>query len=95
MTNEMTFREAIGLFRSIYRRFEKVEGRPWGAEGATIELVKQVGELAKLVMLAEGYYFSGREQLPGYHASVDSIAAFAVAGACVVVLSRGECCCGR
>ncbi len=41
-------------------RFEKIEGRPWGLEGAMIELSKQVGDLAKLVMVEEGYYFPGR-----------------------------------
>ena len=69
MSNEMTFREAIELFRRVYHRFEKIEGKPWGAEGATIELMKQVGELAKHIMIAENYYFPGRENLPGYETS--------------------------
>lgn len=53
---EMTFQEAIDLFRQVYKRFEKVEGKPWGVEGATIELAKQVGDLAQLVMVKENYY---------------------------------------
>ena len=57
---DMTFHEAIALYRTIYHRFETIEGRPWGAEGAMIELMKQVGELAKYVMVAEYYYFAGR-----------------------------------
>jgi NTP pyrophosphatase (non-canonical NTP hydrolase) len=65
----MTFREAIELFRPIYQRFEKLQNRPWGVEGAMIELSKQVGELAKLVMVTEGYYFAQRNQLPQYQAS--------------------------
>ena len=69
----MTFQEAIELFRSVYHRFEKIERRPWGAEGATIELVKQVGELAKHVMVIERFYFAGREKLPGYEANEDII----------------------
>lgn len=73
MSDEMTFREAIELFLAVKRRFEKIEGRPWGAEGAMIELVKQVGELAKHVMVAENYYFSGRERLPGYETSREII----------------------
>lgn len=52
----MTFQEAIKLYRDIYKRFEIVEGRPWGINGATIELSKQVGDLAKLIMLKENYY---------------------------------------
>lgn len=63
MSSEMTFREAVELFLAVKRRFEKIEGRPWGAEGAIIELIKQVGELAKHIMVAEKYYFPGREQL--------------------------------
>jgi NTP pyrophosphatase (non-canonical NTP hydrolase) len=52
----MTFHEAIQLYRDIYKRFEKVEGKPWGINGATIELSKQVGDLAKLIMIKENYY---------------------------------------
>jgi len=44
------------IVRSQYERFKEIEGRTWGVEGATIELVKQVGELAKYVMVTEGYY---------------------------------------
>ncbi|MBI4675796.1 MAG: hypothetical protein HY741_29505 [Chloroflexi bacterium] len=62
----LTFQQAIDLFRQIYRRFEKIEGRPWGIEGSVMELVKQVGELAKHVMVAEKYYFTGRETIKGY-----------------------------
>lgn len=47
MANAMTFREAIELFRLVYQRFEKIEGRPWDTEGAMIELINQVGELVK------------------------------------------------
>ena len=54
---EMSFNEAIDLYRSVYKRFEKIEKRPWGAEGAVIELAKQVGDLARCVMIAEKYYF--------------------------------------
>ncbi len=63
--NELTFREAIDLFQ-VFHRFEKIEGKPWGVEGAMIELVKQVGELAKHIMVAEHYYFAGREKMRGY-----------------------------
>ena len=66
MPNDMTFQEAIDLFRSVYKRFEKVEQRSWGVEGATIELVKQVGELAKHIMVAERYYFEARDTMPQY-----------------------------
>ena len=54
---DMSFNEAINLYRDIYKRFEKIEGRSWGAEGAVIELSKQVGDLAKCIMIQEKYYF--------------------------------------
>jgi hypothetical protein len=45
MPTDITFKEAIALFQSIYPRFEKIQGRSWGVEGAMIELSKQVGDL--------------------------------------------------
>ncbi len=73
MADEMTFREAIELARSISRRFERIERRPWGVEGAMIEMMKQVGELAKYVMSAEHYYPVQRDQMPAYRADLDTI----------------------
>jgi len=60
---EITFKEAIELANSIIERFKKIEGKEWGIDGAMIELSKQVGELSKLVMNYEGYYFKDREKL--------------------------------
>ncbi len=73
MAHEMTFREAIELFLKNKRRFEKIEQRPWGAEGAMIELMKQVGELAKHIMVIEKYYFAAREKMPGYETTKEII----------------------
>ncbi|NKB67871.1 MAG: hypothetical protein GKR89_12490 [Candidatus Latescibacteria bacterium] len=70
MTTPMTFAHAIDLYRSIYKRFSAIEQRPWGAEGAVIELTKQVGELARHIMVAEGYYYKNR---PGYSAEKEGI----------------------
>lgn len=57
------------------KRFEKIEGRPWGVEGALIELAKQVGDLSALVMTKEGYYFNDREQYSDkYSKNTDDIA---------------------
>ena len=69
----MSFDKAVDLYRSVYRRFQKIEGRPWGAEGNVMELLKQCGELAKYVMIKEGYYFSGRENLPGYQVNREKL----------------------
>jgi len=54
---DMSFQEAVDLYRDVIRRFEKIEKRPWGVEGAMMELTKQVGELAKHIMQQEDYYF--------------------------------------
>jgi NTP pyrophosphatase (non-canonical NTP hydrolase) len=61
MPHDISFQQTIELYRAVYQRFSKIEGRPWGAEGATIELVKQVGEMAKYVMVMERYYFPQRQ----------------------------------
>lgn len=73
--NDQTFNDALGAIKSSIKRFEKIEGKPWGVEGALIELAKQVGQLSALVMNREGYYFPDREKLSdNYAASDDRIA---------------------
>ncbi len=42
-----TFSEMIEMYRDVVRRFHKIELNEWNAQGAVIELVKQVGELSK------------------------------------------------
>jgi NTP pyrophosphatase (non-canonical NTP hydrolase) len=72
---EQSFEDQINEIRKSIARFEKIEGKKWGAEGAVIELAKQVGDLSALVMNQEGYYFSGRDKLSDkYASSKDSIA---------------------
>ena len=44
------------MYKEVVQRFNKIELQEWKAEGAMIELVKQVGELAKQVMIKERYY---------------------------------------
>lgn len=51
-----TFAEMENMYRDIAGRFSKIELQEWKAEGAMIELSKQVGELAKQVMIKEKYY---------------------------------------
>lgn len=53
---DMSFYEAVDLYREVYKRYEKVEGKPWGINGAMIELAKQVGDLSACVMKKENYY---------------------------------------
>ena len=52
----MTFAEMEEMYKKVVRRFNKIELQEWNAEGAMIELSKQVGELAKQVMIKEKYY---------------------------------------
>jgi len=63
MNQNVSFKDAINHTKDIIKRFEKIEGKPWGVEGAIIELQKQVGELAKFVMVQEKYYFADRDKL--------------------------------
>ena len=75
MDDEMSFRDAIKLAEGIIERFEKIEGRKWGAEGSLIELQKQVGELSRLIMVHEKYYFSDRDKIDRqYEADKEKIA---------------------
>lgn len=53
---EKTFKEMEKMYRDITERFRRIELKEWNAEGAMIELSKQVGELAKQVMIKEKYY---------------------------------------
>ena len=51
-----TFKEMQEMYEGIVQRFSQIELQEWKAEGAMIELSKQVGELAKQVMIKEKYY---------------------------------------
>jgi len=51
-----SFAEMQEMYKEIVKRFNKIELQDWKAEGAMIELSKQVGELAKQVMIKEKYY---------------------------------------
>jgi len=73
--SDQTFEDAITDIRHTVSRFQKIEGKPWGVEGAVIELAKQVGQLSALVMNREGYYYADREkENENYEASDDKIA---------------------
>lgn len=54
--------DTIAQIQKYIKRFEKIQGKQWGVEGAVIELAKQVGQLSALVMNREGYYFKDREK---------------------------------
>ena len=72
---QQSFEDALTAIRNSVKRYQKIEGKPWGVEGATIELAKQVGQLSALVMNREGYYYADREKLSAnYDATNDRIA---------------------
>jgi len=56
MENRKSFQEVVADTRALIAEFEKREQKKWGIEGAMIELMKQVGELSRSVMLKEKYY---------------------------------------
>ena len=66
-----SFEGIVGEIKKTISRFQKIEGKEWGIEGATIELAKQVGQLSALVMNREGYYYSERERLSSDYDSTD------------------------
>ena len=72
MSNK-TFQEVLSRSLEVLSAFQKVEKKPWGAEGAIIELMKQVGKLSKLIMVTEGYYMAGRDTLTQYQSSKEKI----------------------
>ena len=65
---DITYEDAITQGREVLARLERNHPRPWGAEGAFIELAKQVGDLAKQVMVMDGYY-GERENKDRYRSS--------------------------
>lgn len=72
--SDLTFKEITQKTTEVIEAFEKVEQRKWGAEGSMIELMKQVGELSKNVMMLENYYLAGKKDDPNYNnASKDEI----------------------
>lgn len=68
------FSALVKQTNEMINKFQDVEQKPWGVEGAMIELSKQVGDLAKMVMVAEKYYLQSRGSNKEYEASPKKIA---------------------
>ncbi len=64
----------LELARRVIAGFDARERRPWTIEAATIELAKQVGDLARHIMVAERYYLPDRDVDPNYATTKDEIA---------------------
>jgi NTP pyrophosphatase (non-canonical NTP hydrolase) len=71
---EYTFKELIEMTRKVIAAFDEVEQRPWTIEVTMIELMKQVGDLSKHVMMMEKYYLQDRADDPNYQTSIEDIA---------------------
>jgi NTP pyrophosphatase (non-canonical NTP hydrolase) len=69
-----TFDELLAMARQVIAGFDERNRRPWSIEAATIELAKQVGDLARHVMMAERYYLPDRDADQRYATTKDEIA---------------------
>lgn len=74
MKKRYTFQKIIKLTQYVIKEFEKKEQKPWKAEGSLIELSKQVGDLARYVMVREKYYLPEREKELNYRGANKDIA---------------------
>jgi NTP pyrophosphatase (non-canonical NTP hydrolase) len=74
LENAYTFGDLVNITQRVIREFDAVEQRPWSIEATMIELMKQVGDLARRVMMAEHYYLPDRSRAPDYETNVDDIA---------------------
>ena len=74
MNKKYTFQELIEITKKVIKEFDKVEQRKWNIEATMVELVKQVGDLAKHVMMFEKYYMKKRENDPKYKTTKEDIA---------------------
>jgi NTP pyrophosphatase (non-canonical NTP hydrolase) len=74
MDTTYTFQELIEITRRVVAAFDAVEQRPWTIEATMIELMKQVGDLSKHIMMYEGYYLQDRATDSNYQTSKEDIA---------------------
>jgi NTP pyrophosphatase (non-canonical NTP hydrolase) len=68
-----TFAELVAITRRVAAAFDEVERRPWTIEVTALELVKQVGDLSRRILAAEGYYLADRDQRAEYAARPEDI----------------------
>ncbi len=74
MDKAYTFHDLIAITRQVIAEFDCTEQRPWTIEATMIELMKQLGDLAKHVMMFERYYLPDRAQQPAYATTTAKIA---------------------
>lgn len=73
MTTPRTFAELVAINRTVAAAFDQAERRPWSIEVIVLELAKQVGDLSRRVLSAEGYYLADRDRRTEYAGQVDDI----------------------
>jgi NTP pyrophosphatase (non-canonical NTP hydrolase) len=73
MKSERTFQDLVDITRRVIQAFDKVEQRPWTLEVIMIELMKQVGDLSKHIMMMEKYYLPDRATDPAYMTRANEI----------------------
>jgi hypothetical protein len=73
MSKSISLRESLAEGLQIVERCRTIQPREWGAEGSYIELVKQVGDLARHIMVHDGYY-GPRDNQERYTGNKDLIA---------------------
>ncbi len=73
-TRPYTFQDLVEITRRVIRDFDAAEQRSWTIEATMIELMKQVGDLARRIMTAEHYYLLDREHDPAYATDKEGIA---------------------
>lgn len=66
MTDDARLSELIENTLLVYEKFNKLQRKDWTIESMIMELSKQVGDLAKRVMMFEKYYLSDRDTMPAY-----------------------------
>ncbi len=74
MDSEYSFQDLINMSRKVIAAFDRAEQRPWTIEVTMVELMKQVGDLAKHVMVKEQYYLPDRDNHPNYKTEIADIA---------------------
>ncbi len=61
--SKRTFNEIYEKALEIKKLYSEIEPKEWGAEQAFMGLVKDVGDLSKLIMISEGYREVNTEDL--------------------------------
>lgn len=73
MTRQRPFADLIAANRQVMDAFDAAERRPWTIEVTALELAKQVGDLSRRILSAEGYYLPDRDRRPEYSAHSEDI----------------------